>query len=81
MPVITRRAAGVAQTAVYNCGVSRSTLRRRCQGTLRVVPVLSGAKVALCPYCNRTVAIMRPVRDGAAGLLTSHPYREYPAAT
>jgi hypothetical protein len=48
---------------------------------MRVVPVLSGAKVALCPYCNRTVAIMRPVRDGAAGLLKSHPYREYPENT
>jgi hypothetical protein len=48
---------------------------------MRVVPVLSGAKVALCPYCNRTVAIMRSVRDGAAGLLTSHPYREYREGT
>jgi len=48
---------------------------------MRVVPVLSGAKVAMCPYCNRTVAIMRPVRDGAAALLKSHPFREYPENT
>jgi len=57
--------------------MQRSTLRRRCQGTMRVVPILEGAKVALCPYCARTVGIMRRVRDGAAGLLQSHPYRAY----
>ena len=55
----------------------QSTLRRRCSGTLRVVPILAGAKVALCPYCSRPVGIMRKVRDGAAGLLQSHPYRQY----
>jgi len=44
---------------------------------MSVVPILSGAKVALCPYCSRTVGIMRRVRDGAAGLLQSHPYRQY----
>ena len=52
-----------------------STLRRRCKGTLRVVPVLAGAKVALCPYCHRTVEIMRSVKDGEAGTLKSHPDR------
>ena len=44
---------------------------------MSVVPILSGAKVALCPNCSRTVGIMRAVRDGAAGLLQSHPYRQY----
>jgi hypothetical protein len=44
---------------------------------LRVVPLLSGAKVALCPYCQRTVEIMRQVRDGEAAMLKSHPSRRY----
>jgi hypothetical protein len=52
-----------------------STERSRCKGTLRVVPLVAGAKVALCPYCLRTVEIMRQVRDGEAAMLKSHPGR------
>ena len=44
---------------------------------MRVVPILPGAKVALCPYCSRHIGIMRKVRDGAAGMLHSQPYRQY----
>ena len=44
---------------------------------MRVFRSCSGAKVALCPYCSRPVGIMRKVRDGAAGMLQSHPYRQY----
>jgi hypothetical protein len=44
---------------------------------MRVVPLMPGAKVALCPYCLRTVEIMRSVRDGEAGSLKSHPERRF----
>jgi hypothetical protein len=44
---------------------------------MRIVPVLPGAKVALCPYCHRTVEIMRSVHDGEAGTLKSHPERRH----
>jgi len=44
---------------------------------MRVVPLLAGAKVALCPYCHRAVEIMREVRHGEAAMLKSHPSRRY----
>jgi hypothetical protein len=54
-----------------------SSERTRCKGTLRVVPLLAGAKVALCPYCHRAIEIMREVRHGEAAMLKSHPSRRY----
>ncbi|HXU60559.1 MAG TPA: hypothetical protein VN962_02590 [Polyangia bacterium] len=54
-----------------------SSERSRCPGTLRVVPHVAGAKVAVCPYCHRAVEIMREVRHGEAAMLKSHPSRRY----
>jgi hypothetical protein len=44
---------------------------------MRVVPILAGAKIALCPYCHRTVEVMRQIHGGAAGTLKSHSSRRY----
>lgn len=68
---------GVTASPIVAGALRPSTERSRCKGTMRVVPILAGAKVALCPYCHRTVEIMRQVRDGAAGTLKSHPSRRY----
>jgi hypothetical protein len=44
---------------------------------MRIVPVPPGAKVALCPYCHRSVGIMRSVHEGEGGTLKSHPERRF----